>query len=452
VSMKELSVEERLIGQSHPTGSARGIAAVYLRSAANLRPPGPVALARVRTRLMASVALSNRPRLRWKTVLAVVALSVGVGGVTGAAVWVAMPILKRSRPKLVAAVRAPLESKAWVRRARDIRPRQEGSPTQTTEAIVAAVPAEPSEAALGPKPNLEPWVPVNVGAAKPSPDRASGQPGRSGAARSLDRARASRAVATVEPGGASRTTVVAPEPRLSPVPIAPSPEAALSPPSFAPSLGAALAPPQPAPPRGAGLALVAPLAPSRASAAPVAPPAFATSNPGTWSPTPGHAREARLLGLALQRLRHDHDPRAALAILDDHAARFPHSIFGPEAAITRVDALLALDRRPSALAVLEHLELPATTRGRELFVIRAELRVGAKRYAEAISDFTRTLDDSAGDVLHERALHGRIACYLATGNQAQARTDLRKYLLRFPGGRFVNGVRRTLNTLDHDDQ
>jgi hypothetical protein len=259
-------------------------------------------------------------------------------------------------------------------------------------------------------------------------------------------------VAIVEPGDVSRTTVLAPEATLSPLPIAPSPEAALSPPSFAPSPAAALSPPQPAPQPGAALALAAPLAPSRAPAAPVAPPAFAASNPGAWSPTPGLAREARLLGLALQRLRHDHDPRAALAILDDHAARFPHSIFGPEAAITRVDALLALDRRPSALAVLEHLELPATTRGRELFVIRAELRVGAKRYAEAISDFTRTLDDSAGDVLHERALHGRIACYLATGKDAQARTDLRRYLLRFPGGRFVNGVRRTLNTLDHNDQ
>jgi hypothetical protein len=155
-----------------------------------------------------------------------------------------------------------------------------------------------------------------------------------------------------------------------------------------------------------------------------------------------------VLGRALQSLHRDHDPRAALVALDDHTARFPESVLGPEADIIRVDALLALDRRQSALAVLDRLEIPETTRGRELVVVRAELRVGAKRYAEAIADFTRTLANADADALAERALHGRIACYLATGNEALARADLQNYLIRFREGRFAPDVRRTLGEID----
>ena len=183
-----------------------------------------------------------------------------------------------------------------------------------------------------------------------------------------------------------------------------------------------------------------------ALAEPPGPPAIEPSS--RTPPVTVIAQEARLLGRALQSLHRDHDPRAALADLDDYEARFPTSALRPEADITRVDALLALDRRPSALAVLDRLEIPPTTRGRELMVVRAELRVGAKRYAEAIADFTPALADGGGDPLSERALRGRIACYLAMGNRPLARADLRDYLNRFRDGPFTPDVRRRLDEID----
>ncbi|HMC94429.1 MAG TPA: hypothetical protein VKO16_06620 [Polyangia bacterium] len=160
------------------------------------------------------------------------------------------------------------------------------------------------------------------------------------------------------------------------------------------------------------------------------------------------ARQARLLGKALQSLRQDHDPRAALAALDEHAAQFPDSALAPEADITRVDALLALDRRQAALGILDRMAVPATTRGRELVLVRAELRVGARRYTEAVDDFTRALGVGASDdALSERAWHGRIACYLAMGDRTRAQADLREYLNRFPDGRFAPEIRRALDEI-----
>ena len=136
----------------------------------------------------------------------------------------------------------------------------------------------------------------------------------------------------------------------------------------------------------------------------------------------------------------------------------------PLSTITRRGFLAACsDRRPtsrgsmlcwrwigaqSALAILDRLDIPDTTRGRELVVVRAELRVGAKRYAEAIADFTRALADVGADALAERALHGRIACDLATGKEALARADLQDYLIRFREGRFASEVRRRLGDID----
>jgi hypothetical protein len=361
--------EDRLVGQAHPPGSEEEIAATYLRSAASHRPPGPVALARVQARLDASTAEPTALRLRWKTILVLVTLSAGVGGATAAAVWVAMPTLKRPRPVPVGPAAPPLESRVRVRRSRQ-------RPTLDEPESVALVtpPLEDLGPVFGPEP-----MPLPAAAAAP---------------------------------------VVVSGP-LSPA----GPTGGLRPGIDSPPVSKKLAlverPARPAAPISAGI-----------------------------EPAPAIAREARLLGRALQSLHRDHDPRAALAALDDHAARFPSSMLGPEADITRVEALLALDRRQSALAVLDRLELPATTRGRELVVVRAELRVSAKRYGEAIADFTRTLAGAGDDALSERALHGRIACYLATGDEVSARADLRDYLTRFPAGRFAPGVRRSLGDIE----
>jgi hypothetical protein len=369
VSTNRSPVEERLLNQSHPPGSPLAIAALHLRSAANQRPPGPMALARVRARLSASRAWSGPKRLRWKTALAVVAISAGIGGATGATIWVAMPILKRTRPALVSPAPTGLESRGRPLRGR-IRhpPTKDVPPTdrQDDDGESDPSPMSPTSAGpslSGPVPAAPAPVPVNgMTSVPPGVDR---------------RARLSRRLASAD-ARVSRTTAI---------------------------------------------------------------------SAGIDAPTP-IAQDARLLAMALRSLRHDHDPRAALAALDAHAMRFPSSALGPEANVTRVDALLALDRRQAALAVLDRLDIPSTTRGRELMIVRAELRVGAKRYAEAIADFTGALaGDGIEDALSERALHGRIACYLATGNEDGARADLRGYLDRFPAGRFAPAVRRTLGEI-----
>jgi hypothetical protein len=347
---ERLPIAERLIDQTAPPGSALEVAAIHLRSAAARRPPAEIALARVGARLEVSTAtVPIAARWRWKTMVTVVALSAGIGGVTGAAMWVAIPIFKRAR-LVVPSVPPPADPPARIR-----RPRARPQPGESPAAEVAGPPAtgaEPEE--------LDDPVPASV-----------------------EQPLAPRKVALADP---SR-----------------------------------LRGPRPAP-----------VSPIR-----IVPPAAATIT-----------EEARLLGSALQRLRNDHDPLAALAILDEHANRFPDSALAPEADLTRVDAMLALDQRPQALAILDRLGISTTTRGRELAVVRGELRVGAKRYAEAISDFSRTLDGAVGDSLDERALHGRIACYLETRNLARARDDLNDYLRRFPDGRFASDVRRTLRGIE----
>jgi len=172
----------------------------------------------------------------------------------------------------------------------------------------------------------------------------------------------------------------------------------------------------------------------------------ASAAPRVVAPSPGAealARESALLGLALRRLRREHDPRGALAALDEHAAQFAHGALRPEAEIARIEVLLTLDRRAEALAILNGMTFPDSARGRELLVVRAELRA-AGGCREAVADFTRALGDAALEApLQERALHGRAACYLTTGNRPAANADLDAYLRRFPDGRFAAESRRS---------
>ena len=163
------------------------------------------------------------------------------------------------------------------------------------------------------------------------------------------------------------------------------------------------------------------------------------------SPAPSTlAVESALLHRALLRLRQDRDPRGALATLDEHRARFPQGgRLADEAAVARVEALLALDRRAEALDTLAALPLDAVGRGDELRVIRAELRSPSDCPA-AIRDFDHVLARPATAALAERALHGRAACRLALGETAGAASDLRAYLLRYPHGRFAAQAHRKL--------
>jgi len=221
---------------------------------------------------------------------------------------------------------------------------------------------------------------------------------------------------------------------------------------------AAPAPETPAPNVVAPPAIAQALVPARraptmrtdSSAATSAQPlAFAASPPPEVSPI---AEEAVLLGTALRKLRQDNDPRAALALLDKHGARFATAgALAAEANQTRIEALLRLGQHAPALELLDTLTPAPSGRGRELLATRAELRSRADRCADALADFGALMASpvaaASGDVITERALYGRAGCRARRGDTQGARADLETYLQRFPSGRFADDARAALRPL-----
>jgi hypothetical protein len=163
------------------------------------------------------------------------------------------------------------------------------------------------------------------------------------------------------------------------------------------------------------------------------------------SPPPSPiAVEQALLGDILKSLRAQPDPKAALAMLDDHAKRFPGSVLAPEAAMLRVEALLGLGRNAEALSLLEHVGFGAAPNQHERLVLRGELRAAAGRWRDARADFEAPLADLAAPKmdtklwnLKERALWGRASARSHLGDDVGARADLALYLRIFPSGRFA---------------
>ncbi|HEX4406093.1 MAG TPA: hypothetical protein VH560_14745 [Polyangia bacterium] len=158
------------------------------------------------------------------------------------------------------------------------------------------------------------------------------------------------------------------------------------------------------------------------------------------------AREAAVLGAALQKLRDEGDAAGALALLDAHDAEFAATgLLADEAGTTRVEALLRLGQRARALALLDARVLPPSGRARALLASRGELRADAGRGAEARADFDALLsDDALDDDVIERALFGRAACRARAGDANGARSDLDAYLARFPDGRYATRARASL--------
>jgi hypothetical protein len=167
-------------------------------------------------------------------------------------------------------------------------------------------------------------------------------------------------------------------------------------------------------------------------------PSPTTVNPPALRP---EGAEQLLLAEVLLKLRHLRDPRAALQLLNEHDRRFPHGLLGTEAALARVDALLALDRRDDALAVLDGIAFTGSVRAGELQVLRGELRAKRGRCLEAIDDFSAILSTGRPD-LDERALFGRSGCRARMGDVIGARADLDAYATLFPHGRFIDAVHK----------
>ncbi len=170
---------------------------------------------------------------------------------------------------------------------------------------------------------------------------------------------------------------------------------------------------------------------------PLSPTAAARAEP------PAASAEVQALEHAMGLLRGKHDAPAALAALDDYAARFPNGVLAPEARVARVDALLMLDRADDALRALEALPLDAHRRSTELQLIRGELRARTD-CGRAEADFTAVLTQARTPALEERALYGRATCRSTLGNSGGAADDLRHYVDRFPKGGHADWARRWL--------
>src|SRR6185503_1285082 len=94
--------------------------------------------------------------------------------------------------------------------------------------------------------------------------------------------------------------------------------------------------------------------------------------------------ESRLLDQAVGELRRQHDPRASLRTLDEHAVRFPSGSLVSEARLLRIEALLAAGDRQEALTLLEHTDLDGLARAAELHVLQGELLAESGRCDEAV--------------------------------------------------------------------
>ncbi len=238
----------------------------------------------------------------------------------------------------------------------------------------------------------------------------------------------SQAAAPSEPTPASAAAAPTRDPRPRAAPVARAYQAAMPPPELA------------VPPVGPVAVTAGPPAP-----APATDPGSLPSLPPAPNPSPSTlAAETELLGQALRALRQGGQPAAAIAVLDQYQVLFPAGSLAREAAVARVDALLAQGSRREALDLLSALSVERMGRRHELLVIRGELRSASGGCAAAAEDFTLVLAEPAAPAFHERALHGRAACLLRQGETARAENDLREYLRRFPEGRFAAEVRQDL--------
>jgi Flp pilus assembly protein TadD len=183
--------------------------------------------------------------------------------------------------------------------------------------------------------------------------------------------------------------------------------------------------------------------PSRLTVDPAPQRSFKAAPPALLAPSPSPAtaaedddprRESRALGIAIKKLRQDHDPRGAMAALDRYSRGFPNGRLAAEGGLVRVEALLALGERGAALRLLDDLPIDESPRARQLLVLRGELRATADRCSDALRDLGRGLSLVPHDAVDERALFARASCLDRLHRPAEARRDLESYRIHFPTG------------------
>jgi hypothetical protein len=181
--------------------------------------------------------------------------------------------------------------------------------------------------------------------------------------------------------------------------------------------------------------------PSATRDEPVAPippakePARHSQHPPPLSPSP--TPEATRLADAIRKLRHDHDPGAALRLLDAGSVA---PDFADEARLVRVEAMQALGDTAALLRFLDRERLIGP-RARELLLLRADLRAQGGRCSDAVIDYT-ALIAAGGDV--EAPLSRRAACRFQLNEPERAKADLGDYLRRYPDGPHAAEARRAL--------
>ena len=178
---------------------------------------------------------------------------------------------------------------------------------------------------------------------------------------------------------------------------------------------------------------------------PQPPPAPPPVQPSSVENPPLAVREdAQTLAEAFRLIRRAGEPGLALELLERHAPELRAGSLSGEASVARAEALVALGRRADALAILETMSLSGSGVDRPLLVARGELRAEAGRCQTSLSDFTMVIGADRRDGFEERALQGRATCRLRLGDAPAARSDLERYLVLYPAGRFAAETRRAM--------
>jgi hypothetical protein len=224
---------------------------------------------------------------------------------------------------------------------------------------------------------------LRVGALAGAEPRVDGKPLSQGAPAGVSVAPVSRGIGDHQmpaaPAGASPLAAQAPEPAPAPASVpAPAPASAPTAEPTATGGGAAMSPPR---------------------------------RQETGSVTSSRAgTETTQIRETLARLRTEKNPEKALELLDGYDRRFPGGLWHDDAAIIRIEALLALGRSTEALERFETLPQASLDRSPRLRVTRGELRATHGHCDEALADFSAVLALPVGDEIERRATRGRAAC------------------------------------------